>query len=325
MNPLISIILPIYNVKTYIPKCMDSIFAQTYENLEIIMIDDGSTDGGGRLCDDYAAKDTRIKVYHKENGGISDARNYGISKVSGEYMSFIDPDDYVDKDYIEYLYSLIRKYDTKMSICQHRVHYDDGSLKEYGDRGDEELVTEKCLERLLYHDVIDTAAWGKLYHKSILQNVRYPKGKLYEDTAVTYAFMVECDGIAVGYESKYNYIFHDVSISNSTFKESKFDLIDVTDKMTNAIEETYPSLKEAAIRRRVYARFATLNFMLDVKGYKEKKKEYIDYIKKYKKQVKNNPKTPKRDKLAITLLSMGYPIYRVCWKSYRNKIMRRKK
>lgn len=322
-EPLISVILPIYNVEKYLPKCMESLLAQTYYNLELVMVDDESGELCSTLCDEYASRDKRIKVYHKKNGGLSDARNYGISHSSGEYITCIDPDDYVDKDYVEYLYTLLKKYQCLMSICQHRVRYDNGTVRDYGAKGDEVISTEKCLERMLYHDVIDTSAWAKLYHRSLFQDVSYPVGKLFEDIGTTYRLMVQCNKIAVGYESKYNYIFHENSIVNSDFSPNKLDLIEMTDKMAQDVLRIYPKLESATKRRQVYARFSTLNQMLDTTNYDAEKKEIISYIKENKSNVLKNPRTPKRDKVALLLISCGYRYYRFFWKEYRKVIMKK--
>lgn len=320
-EPLISVILPIYNISSYLDKCMASVLNQTYSNLEVIMVDDGSTDECPAICDSYKKRDSRIVVYHKSNGGLSDARNYGIERANGVYITCIDPDDYVDLDYIEYLYMLVRKYDTKMAICQHRVHYDNGSLKENGTVGDEVIDNKKCIERMLYHDVIDTSAWAKLYHRELFLNVKYPKGKIFEDIATTYALMLQCDYIAVGYESKYNYIFHNNSIVNGKFKPNKLDLIEMTDKMGMDVLRKYPNLNEAVLRRRVYARISTLNQMLNASGYDCERKEILNFIKLNRWQILNNKKAPKRDKLAIIILSISYRGYRCCWLMYQRKIM----
>lgn len=320
-EPLISVVLPIYNISGYLDKCMASVLNQTYSNLEIIMVDDGSTDESPAICDSYKERDSRIVVYHKSNGGLSDARNYGIERANGLYITCIDPDDYVDLDYIEYLQMLVRKYNTKMSICQHRVHYDNGSLKENGTLGDEMIDNEKSIERMLYHDVIDTSAWAKLYHRELFLNVKYPKGKIFEDIATTYALMLQCDYIAVGYESKYNYIFHNNSIVNGEFKVNKLDLIEMTDNMGMAVLRKYPNLNEAVLRRRVYARISTLNQMLNVSGYDCERKEILSFIKSNRGKILNNKKAPKRDKFAIIILSISYRIYRCCWLTYQRKIM----
>lgn len=313
---LISVILPIYNVSDYLDRCMDSVINQTYKNIEIIMVDDGSTDDSSVKCDEYKEKDDRIIVFHKENGGLSDARNYGISRASGDYITCIDSDDFVDSDYIQYLYSLIVKYNTKMSICQHRVLFDSGKVKENGKSGDEFLSNKRCLERMMYHDVIDTSAWAKLYDRSLFSSVEYPKGKLFEDIGTTYKLMLQCDNIAVGYESKYNYIIRKNSIVNCSFNPKKLDLLEMTDKMAEDVLKVYPDLEEAVLRRRVYARFSTLNQMLDVNEYELEKKKIIYFIKDNKKHLLKNRDVPKRDIFAIRLLGSGYSFYKFFWKLY---------
>lgn len=314
MKPLISVILPIYNIKDYLAKCMDSIFAQTYQNLEIIMVDDGSTDGCDKLCDDYIARDERIRVFHKKNGGLSDARNYGIERANGEYITCIDPDDYVDKDYVEYLYKLIEKYNTKMSVCQHRVLFDSGRIDEKGRSGDVILSNKRCIERMLYHDVIDTSAWAKLYHRDLFKDVQYPFGKLFEDISTTYKLMLQCEKIAVGYESKYNYFIRGNSIVNGKFNPKKMDLLEMTDQMGRDVIAVYPELSGAVLRRRVYARFSTINQMLDVQGYQKERQDMIRFIKENAKEVCALAATPKRDRYAIKLIKISYPLYRMIWK-----------
>lgn len=147
MQPLISIILPVYNIEQYMERCMNSLFRQTYENCEMILIDDGSTDNSGMICDRLANEHMNVRVFHKKNGGLSDARNFGIKRASGDYITCVDPDDFVDEDYVEYLYCLIQKYNADMSICQHRVYYDNGSIKELGSFGDELISVKICIER----------------------------------------------------------------------------------------------------------------------------------------------------------------------------------
>ena len=192
MKPLISVILPIYNVAQFLPRCIESVCSQTYDNLEIILVDDGSPDDCGDICDKYAEKDNRIVVVHKQNGGLSDARNKGAEIANGEYITFIDSDDYVTDTYVEYLYSLIEKYHTRMSLCTHTVVFEKGNNIIYGNGKDEVLTTEICLERMLYDDVINTSAWAKLYETEMVRKFPYPVGKLFEDIATTYKFFMEC-------------------------------------------------------------------------------------------------------------------------------------
>ena len=316
MNPKISVVLPIYNVEKYLEKCIETVLKQTYSNLEIILVDDGATDSSPQICDRYEKIDDRIRVIHKTNGGLSDARNAGTDAATGEYITYIDSDDYVTETYVEYLYSLIEKYQTKMSLCTHTIVFEGGREVSLGEGGQEVLGTEKCLERMLYHDVIDTSAWAKMYAIDFAREIKYPKGKLFEDIGTTYQFFLASGEIACGYEPQYFYNVRKNSIVTGAFNEKKFDMIEMTDKMAKEVGERFPALKDAIVRRQVYARFSTLNQMQDVKNYEVQKKELIDYIKKHAKEVMANPKTPKRDKLAIMLLKISYPLYRLCWKIY---------
>lgn len=313
MNPKISVVLPIYNVKEYLEKCVKTVCNQTYTNLEIILVDDGSTDGCAEICDELQKTDARIKVIHKVNGGLSDARNVGTMQATGEYISYIDSDDYVKPTYIEYLYKLIKKYGCKMSLCTHIISHENGNNDEIGDGTDELLSAEKCLERMLYHDVIDTSAWAKLYHIDLAKKFLYPKGKLFEDIGNTYRFFIESGKIACGYEPQYYYMIRSNSIVTGSFNMRKLDLLEMTDQMAEDVVRVYPSLKDAVLRRRVYARFSTLNQMKNTKDHVEVRNDLIHFIKAHKAEVMRNPKAPKRDKFAIILLDMGYPFYKFCW------------
>ncbi len=321
MEPKISVVLPIYNVEKYLEKCMESIFNQTYKNLEIILVDDGSPDGCPALCDSFAQKDSRICVVHKQNGGISDARNAGIAAATGEYISFVDPDDYVENDYIEYLYSLIKKYDCKMSLCQHTVKFESGREICYGKDGDALLTSKECIERMLYNDVIDTSCWAKLFSADLAKKFLYPKGKLFEDIGTVYKFFIESGTIACGWQSKYFYMMRAKSIVHCSFNPHKLDLLEMTDSMAKDVLATFPDLEKAVLRRQVYSRFSTLNQMLDVKEkvYKEKCKEIIRYIRENKKALLSDKRLPRRDRLALYLLSMGFFFYKLAWKFFKAK------
>lgn len=314
MNPKISVVLPVYKVEKYLNRSVQAVCNQTYENLEIILVDDGSPDNCPIICDEWKEKDKRIVVIHKENGGLSDARNVGTLHATGEYITFVDPDDNVTSTYVEYLYELIKKYNTKMALCTHTVCFENGKKLVYGDESDECLDAEKCLERMLYHDVIDTSAWAKLYETRMAKNILYPKGKLFEDIGTTYRFFIESGRIACGYKSQYFYMIRKNSIVSGDFNPHKLDMLEMTDQMADKVIRRYPNLRNAVVRRQVYARFSTLNQMLDVNGYHEERKAIIRFIKQYKKEILNDKRSPKRDKIAVRLLSMGYPIYKMAWK-----------
>lgn len=316
MNEKISVVVPIYNVDKYLRRCISSILSQTYTNLEIILVDDGSTDNSPTICDEFETKDKRVIVFHKQYGGVSDARNAGTRIATGSYITYVDSDDMVEPDYIEYLYSLIQKYDCKMSLCTHTVVFENGKKIVYGNGTNEMLTAERCLDRMLYHDVIDTSIWGKLYESGLAKKIILPRGKLFEDIGTTYLFFIQSGKIACGYQSKYLYLRRKNSIVTGNFNPAKLDLLEMTDKMAKDVYQNYPNLKNGLLRRKVYARFSMLNQMLDVEGYNNERKEILKYIRKYRMNVLKDKKAPKRDKFAILLLSLGYPIYKTCWKIY---------
>ena len=314
-NILISVVVPIYNVEKYLDRCIESILNQTYVNLEILLINDGSTDNSPAICNKYKNSDTRIKVIHKENGGLSDARNTGIRVSRGDYITFIDSDDNVEVDMIEYLLSLIKKYNTKMSVCSHNVVFKEGKIiKSLGNDKKEEVLSAKdCIKKMLYHKDIDTSAWAKLYHISLFKNIRYPKGKLFEDIGTTYRFFLESKFVACGYRSKYNYYVRENSIVTQNFSIKKLDLLEMTDQMGNDVLKIFPDLKKAVLRRRVYARFSTLNQMLEITDYKEEKKEIILFIKSNGYKILLDCLVPIRDKVAVILLYISKQLYKFIW------------
>ena len=317
-KPLVSVIVPVYGVEKYINKCLESIINQTYRNLEIILVDDGTKDKSGEICEDYAKKDSRIKVYHKENGGLSDARNYGIEHSKGEYLTFIDSDDYVDTDYIEFLYELIKK-GYKLALCSlHVVYTSNGGIWNKGN-GEESIITGKqCIEMMCYHEEIETAAYAKLIHRDLFQNVRFPKEKIFEDIGTSYLLFDQCDKIICGFIPKYYYVIRENSIVTSSFNEKKLDFIEMTNQMSDYVNAKYPDLEDATLRRLGYAYFSTLNQMLEVKGerYKDIRRNFVSFLKENGHRIIKNPRTPKRDKLAYLCLSVGFPVYKLAWKLF---------
>lgn len=318
-NPLISVIVPVYNVKHYLKKCLDSIINQSYNNLEIIIIDDGSTDGSGKIIDDYNNNDSRIKIVHQKNGGLSHARNVGLDMMQGEYVTFIDSDDFVTPDYVSYLFNLIKKtnFQAKLSLCSLMNHYSKTNKDVNSGNGIREILTGKeCIEMMCYHNLVDTCAYAKLAKKELYNDIKFPEGKLFEDIATTYRLFLRCDQVACGFEPKYYYNVRSNSIVTSKFSKSKLQLLEMTDKMANTVNDIYPELSNATLRRRVYARFSTLNQTLNVKKAQNIQRDLINFIKEHKSTILNDPKTPQRDRIAYALLSLGLPFYKVGWKIY---------
>ncbi len=317
-NDLISVIVPVYNVEKYLTKCVDSIKKQTYSHLEILLIDDGSTDSSGELCDKLAEADTRIRVIHQKNGGLSCARNTGIAHAKGKYLSFVDSDDWVKIDMIEYLYSLIQKFHCRMSVCQHAVVKNGHEY--YQDTGNEyKLSSHDCIEGMLYHkEIADTSAWAKLYDTSLFDTIKWPEGKLFEDIGTVYQLFEKSGTIACGECSKYYYFIRGDSITTSSFSPRKLDLLEMTDKMARDVLAWYPDLEKGVLRRRMYARFSTLNQMISGAGeYVKEKNEIIEFIKQHAREVLLDSKTPKRDRIAILSLLLSVRLYFFLWRVYK--------
>ena len=219
-NPLISIVVPVYNVEKYLKKCIQSIINQTYKNLEIILVDDGSSDNSGKICDEFAQKDNRIKVIHKTNGGLSDARNAGLDIMSGEWVSFVDSDDFVSKYYIENLYNLATEFMADVSMVSYSKIYTTDFISDYEAFNKPRKFTAfSCIEKLFYCKLCGIGAWGKLYKSQLFENIRFPIGRISEDVGTIPYVLDKANSIAYCDIKDYFYLMRDNSITN----ESKFN------------------------------------------------------------------------------------------------------
>lgn len=316
-NDLVSIIVPVYNVEKYLKKCVDSIINQTYKNLEIVLVDDGSTDNSRNICDEYAKKDSRIKVIHKQNGGLSDARNVGIDNSKGKYITFIDSDDTIENDYVEYLYSLLKKYKTKLSICNYNV-ITNNKIISYTTK-DLEFKFDKitALKELLKENKFSVSSCAKMYEKKLFNNVKFPVGKLCEDNGTTYKLVEKCAYIAYGSKSKYNYYKRENSIMTSSFNEKKFDLIELVDQMKSDLESKYPELHDDILKKQILSRFSILRqIVLSDYNNKEKIDEIVKFLKKNKKFIFTNKNVSKREKMAMLSLLFGKKFFKFSWVMY---------
>lgn len=227
---LITIIVPIYNVEKFLPNCIESLIHQTYQNLEILLIDDGSTDSCKEISDEYAKKYSNIFAYHKENGGLSDARNYGVSKAKGKYICFVDSDDYVNEKYCEVLYKNIINANADISICGF-LRVSDTCVKEECIYEDEEVkLYEKNIDkqRNILNELNEktTVAWNKLYRKEVWNEFKYPVGKLNEDEFVIHHILDKCGKVIYTNLKLYYYYQRPNSIMNSKYNEKRLDVVE---------------------------------------------------------------------------------------------------
>lgn len=228
--PLISIIVPVYRVEDYLECCVNSIQDQTYSNLEIILVDDGSPDRCGDICEQIAKSDSRIQVLHKKNGGLGDARNYGIERAKGSYLVFVDSDDMLDSDFIATLYHAMIDSEAEMAICGFTYLNDITKLKEKVCTFEkQEVITGRDLQYRYFDSyelsMLVTVAWNKIYPKHYFDYLKYPKGKLHEDEFTTLRVMDLCKKVVLVPTCGYLYRMRETSIMD-TFNVRRFDLFD---------------------------------------------------------------------------------------------------
>ena len=215
---LISIIIPVYNVCDYLERCLESVIKQSYSNLEIILVNDGSTDNSGKICNIYSERDNRITVIHKLNGGLSDARNVGLRAASGVFFSFIDSDDFIHRDFIQDLYRMIIEYHADIAICG----YERGNRETFSKKkkSNEEFVVFNSKEILhQWHSKykhVETMAWNKLYRRELFEknNIEYPVGYFNEDVQTTHLLVAEAEKIIITNKKLYYYFQRSGSITD---------------------------------------------------------------------------------------------------------------
>ncbi len=242
---LISIIVPVYNVEKYLRKCIDSIVNQTYKNLEIILVDDGSTDDSGKICDEFAEKDGRIKVIHKENGGLSSARNAGLEIAAGKYLGFVDSDDYIAQDMYESMYAAINEFDADIACCGRYDVYDDKPMKKsfVMDRPIE-MKSIDAIGRVLMWDGMDSSACDKLYKSYIFEEIRYPIGKINEDIAIAFNILEKAGKIIHIGLPKYYYAHRENSITTMNLSKKTMDLFKISCTINEELSLKYPQINK---------------------------------------------------------------------------------
>ena len=305
----ISIVVPIYKVEKYLEKCIESILKQTYKNLEIILVNDGSPDSCGEICEKYKQKDNRIIVIRQENKGLSGARNTGLSKATGKYICFIDSDDYISKNMIETLYNNLKLTNSDISICGFSQVGEDEIIEKSKQKGVLKIIDkETCLKKLLYHRYnIDIVTWNKLYKKELFNNIKFPEGKIYEDFA-TIPFLVDkANNICCTNQKLYYYVQRKGSINNnSNFNVKIYDLIENLKVMEDFVESKYSKIYKDIIPGILFFNIIAINQMIQFNKCDENK-EYIlevqNKVNKYKKNIIFSNKLTITQKVKLVLLS----------------------
>ena len=297
---LISVIVPIYGVEKYLDKCVESIVNQTYRDLEIILVDDGSKDACPAMCDEWAEKDARIKVVHKENGGLSDARNAGVPFATGEYISFIDSDDYLEPTFYEKLYQKMQETGAEIAECGTRYVDEEGNLLKVRASQDGDFDKLPALKKLIEENGFYQTVWNKLYKKEVTDGILFAKGKYNEDEFWTYRVFDRATKIVSIKEPLYNYLQRGNSIIGAGYSQKRLDGLDALYERMQHLQK-YEEMKKLLHVNFVFA--ALWHLQKSLRHFKGEEKKVA--VKKIVGMIKDTPRVKWKD----LTLSMKYKIW----------------
>ena len=280
MESLISVIVPVYNVEKYLDRCVESIVNQTYKNIEIILVDDGSPDRCPQMCDEWAKKDNRIKVIHKENGGLSSARNAGLEICRGDYIGFVDSDDFINNDMYRTLLSCIMQKNVDMSICNVSKVFCNSNTEEIGSIIDGLLTKDEFLDHMeAFNGWTWVVSWNKLYKKRIFEELRFPVGRIYEDDYIIIDVLNYCELVyAISNPLYYYYYQRDGSIVNKNYSLKNMDAIDLFLKRA----DYFLNSNEKSSRIQFCLRIVIVNFEKYLSSEFRAASVYNNYVKEYR-------------------------------------------
>ena len=306
--PEISVIIAVYNVKQYLQRCVKSVINQTFSNIEIILVDDGSTDGSGILCDEFAIKDSRIRVIHQSNKGLSAARNAGLDIAIGEYISFIDGDDWVSKYFLERLWLLLKNTDYRMSSCAYQLVKKDIVKEKKNDIKNVEMNKKEShewfLKGIIYGRGNDASCCTKLYKREVFKNRKFMEGIFYEDVLMNWEIINIIDGYIYTNEQLYYYYMREISISRGGFKDKDFDLLIGAKRIIKSISEQDKKLYELAIQYFYKCYFSIFIKMLCGKNVPiEQFKKVVRTVKKGYRYLIMSP-MPFRKKIVVCIIEI---------------------
>ncbi|WP_456277307.1 glycosyltransferase [Bacillus sp. AK128] len=248
MKPKISIIVPVYKVEPYLEKCIESILSQTFRNFELILINDGSPDNCGNICDGYSKKDSRIKVIHKQNGGLSSARNAGLEIAQGDYIGFVDSDDWIEPEMYELLLNLCEENNCEISSCSSIIHYSDKTIVNGGHT--KQIYNRNVAMRIMLEgDLYDEVVWTKIFKRNVIGDIRFTEGIVYEDTDFTYRVIHNSSSVGCIGKPMYHYIKRENSTMDQAIKNIRIDSVLVYNNMFNFLENNYPELKKLIVKK----------------------------------------------------------------------------
>lgn len=317
-NPLISIIVPVYKVEQYLRKCIESILNQTYTNFELILVDDGSPDDSGKICDEYEKIDSRIKVIHKKNGGLSSARNAGIDIARGEYLGFVDSDDFIESYMYEKLLQAIIRDGCTLAVCNTNYVFEDGMvLQKCRNASDTILDFKQAITEMNTYRLFDMGAWSKLYHRSLFEHIRFPEEKLSEDFYIMYQIFDKAQKVTYVGMPCYNYLQRRNSISRN--KKINHDFEYAAKEQMEYLEHKYPDLKTLGHTMYASAALTVYDFYLKnkVKCPKEKLKHFCEVVQANKEYIEKAEFLSKEKKVQFKLFLLNPFLYKLVFLTYR--------
>lgn len=323
MGEKITVIVPIYNVEQYLSQCLDSILRQTYKNLEIILVDDGSLDHCSEMCDIYQKKDNRIKVIHKKNGGLSDARNTALDIATGDYVTFVDSDDFILPNYVETLYTALKSNEADIAQVKFTYYFDDNDPEKYGsEKGYCRVYScKEAIYSQLINGEITASACAKLYKIALFESVRFPVGEIYEDLAVFCDLFLQASRVAYVNLVLYRYRVRKGSIMQQSFNRKQYVEVRWIERNMDMVLERYPDLEPEARARRVSSYFKTLYRILcskDRTQYRVYQDEMVEKIRRDSKGLLGNRNIDNKLKIKIISLYLGRYGYYLAQKLYDN-------
>ena len=304
---MISVIVPVYKVEKYLDICIKSILTQTYSNFELILVNDGSPDNCPKICNDYATKDDRITVLHKQNGGLSDARNEGVKIAKGSFVTFIDSDDYVAKDYLETMITMQKRYDVDIVVTGIETFLEDENPKITNNNKEYVYTGEEALENMLYQNNLDSSACAMLLPIEIAKKYPFPFRKYHEDEYITYKYYAAVEKVAVTTKTLYFYLQRKGSIMH-TFGKASIDELDAADNYVIFCKQHYPKLVPAAESKK-FSDYCQV--LLSVINNDDINSHYLLRIENYlinkRKQILFDRKCRTKNRIAAVSLFFGIP------------------
>lgn len=315
MSDLISIIVPVYNAEKYLKRCIDSLLAQTYQNIEVLLIDDGSPDNSGIICDEYAKKDSRFRVFHKENGGVSSARNLGLKEAKGDYIGFVDADDYIDSKMYEILLSNLVKEKADISVCGYYQEDSEGVFKKHWPKDDYLVMNgEEQIKNLISNNYYTCSCWDRLFKRELIGDTAFNESFcFYEDYLFLYEVAKNSPKTVFDSTPLYYYCNNLQSAARKPFDTKKIDIVKVCEKVMGDINICYPKLYSCAkvefVRINLFCCLLIANSNGDYKSERVKLQKNIRrYMPWY----------------LFTNASFGYKIHALCvsvsWRLYKRVI-----